>query len=324
MENIIDSYPQISKPKNPFYDLGVLVLFVIMGMFLAQFLGLLAVLPYFDNNIEALKGAIANPGLGEKVKIPMLIIQAFSSLCAFILAPLLYHLVYEKDTLINLNLKPRISPAIILVVIVLVIMAMPFNSMVIEWNQHWVFPDFMAEFENWAQQKEKQLEDMTKNLTNLHGGGELLFGLIVFAVLPAIGEELLFRGLVQKKFKTIFNNIHIAIWVTGFIFSAIHMQFYGLVPRMLLGVMFGYLYYWSQNLIIPMIAHFVNNGFTVMMLYLRNESLIDIDIESTEGIPLNAALSSGLVVSGLLFGLYWYFQTKKGVGLPKYLKVIFE
>jgi len=324
MENSEETFSQLSKSRNPMLDLGILVLFIVMGMFFAQFLGLIAVLPYFDYKIADLKEAISSPVMSASAKIPMLIIQAFASLCAFIVAPILFHLVYEKDKLQALNIKPKISIPLILTILVLVIIAMPFNSIIIEWNQHWVFPDFMSGFETWAKDKEKQLEVMTRNLTDLHGTGEFIFGLFVFAILPAIGEELVFRGIVQKKFYEASGNIHLAIWFTGFMFSAIHMQFYGLVPRMLLGVMFGYLYYWSKNLSIPMFAHFVNNGFTVLMLYLRNEGLIDIDIESTDGIPVNAALSSGLVVSVLLFGLYWYFAHKQGKPLPKYLKVVFE
>lgn len=324
MQNTVDSLLEINQTRNPYKDLLILVLFVIVGMFIAQFLGLLAVLPYFDYKINLFRAAMENPTAGESIKIPMLIIQALSSLCGFILAPILFIIIYEKRNIKTLEIKPKISFPIILTVLFLVIMAMPFNSLVIEWNQNWVFPEFMSGFENWAKEKEKTLEILTKNLTNLHGVEELVFGFIVFAILPAIGEELVFRGIIQKKFNASFSNIHIAIWLTGFIFSAIHMQFYGLIPRMLLGVMFGYLFYWSNNLAIPILAHFINNGFTVLMLFLRNEGLINIDIESTEGIPIEAALTSGLLVSGLMFGLYWYFQTQKGKNLPKYLKMIFE
>lgn len=322
MENTVDSFSQISKPRNPWYDLGVLVFFVILGSFLAQFLGLLAVMPYFDYNISELKNAISSPAIGENAKIPMLIIQAFSSLCSFIVAPILYHIIHEKNKIQTLDIKPTLSITLSLVLFVLVIMVMPFNSKIIEWNQNWIFPDFMAGFENWAKESEQKLEILTQKLTDLHGSGEMFFGFIVFAILPAVGEELVFRGIIQKKFNAITGNIHIAIWVTGFLFSAIHMQFYGLVPRMLLGVMFGYLFYWSGNLLVPMFAHFVNNGFTIVMLFLRNEGLIDVDIESVDSIPLSAVLSSALVTSGLLFGLYWYFQHKKGKDLPKYIKMI--
>ena len=323
MENTEENLSQITKPKNPMLDLGVLLVFVMVGMFLAQFLGLIAVLPYFDYKIEAFKEAVSGEVLRADAKVPMLIIQAFSSLCAFIMAPLLFYTIYDKQKTSDFAVKPPMSFTLLLTILVLVIMAMPFNSMVIEWNQSWVFPDFMATFENWAKGKEKQLELMTRSLTDLHGAGEFAFGFLVFAILPAIGEELLFRGIVQKKFMEASGNIHVAIWFTGFMFSAIHMQFYGLIPRMLLGVMFGYLYYWSNNLIVPIFAHFVYNGFTIVMLFLRNEGLIDIDIESTDGVPLQAALSSGVVVTGLIYGLYWYFKVKKGGVLPGYLKAIF-
>ncbi|MEY3450992.1 MAG: hypothetical protein RL711_817 [Bacteroidota bacterium] len=97
MENTEENLSQITKPKNPMLDLGVLLVFVMVGMFLAQFLGLIAVLPYFDYKIEAFKEAVSGEVLRADAKVPMLIIQAFSSLCAFIMAPLLFYTIYDKQ-----------------------------------------------------------------------------------------------------------------------------------------------------------------------------------------------------------------------------------
>ena len=63
-------------------------------------------------------------------------------------------------------------------------------------------------------------------------------------------------------------TIHIAIWITAFIFSAVHMQFYGFVPRMLLGALFGYMFVWTGSLWVPVLMHFVNNGIAVVVNYL--------------------------------------------------------
>jgi membrane protease YdiL (CAAX protease family) len=94
-----------------------------------------------------------------------------------------------------------------------------------------------------------------------------------------------FRGLIQNELKRGTGNPHLAIWVAAILFSAIHMQFFGFVPRVLLGALFGYLYHWSGNLIIPMFAHFFHNGFTLIMLHLYNQGVTELDMESEEAAP---------------------------------------
>ena len=97
------------------------------------------------------------------------------------------------------------------------------------------------------------------------------------------------------------KNIHVAIWVGAFLFSLFHLQFYGLVPRMLLGVMFGYLYYFSGNIIYPMIAHFVNNGFTLIMLYFYQQGIVDFNIENTDVLPWPQVIFSTGITSFLCY-----------------------
>jgi membrane protease YdiL (CAAX protease family) len=135
--------------------------------------------------------------------------------------------------------------------------------------------------------------------------GGLLVGMFVIAVLPAVGEELVFRGIVQRRLYTLVRNPHVAIWTAALAFSAIHVQFFGFFPRLLLGALFGYLYYWSGNLWYPIFAHFVNNGFTLLMLYLHQQGSVEMDIESIETVSWSVALIS-LVSSGAL--LYFFRQ----------------
>lgn len=93
--------------------------------------------------------------------------------------------------------------------------------------------------------------------------GDFFFNILVIALLPAIAEELLFRGAVQRSFNRMFNNPHVAIWLAAFIFSAIHVQFFGFFPRMLLGAAFGYIYLWTGSIWYAMFAHFLNNAAAV-------------------------------------------------------------
>src|SRR5690554_5832087 len=108
-------------------------------------------------------------------------------------------------------------------------------------------------------------------MTRFDNAGDFILALIVIGLIPAVGEELLFRGLVQNQIGAITKNIHVAIWLAAFLFSTFHFQFYGFVPRMFLGVLFGYLYYWSGNLFIAMLAHFINNGLTLILLYMYQQ-----------------------------------------------------
>jgi membrane protease YdiL (CAAX protease family) len=171
-------------------------------------------------------------------------------------------------------------------------------------------PGWLEGVEQWMQQKEIALKELTEYLTGFNTLPQLLIGFVVIALIPAIGEELLFRGLIQPRMYRLTGNIHAAIWITGFIFSAIHLQFYGLIPRMLLGVLFGYLYIWSGNLWYPIIGHFTNNGFTLLLIYLHNRKTIDIDIEATSSVPVGTALLSGVVTLSILFALNRYYFRK--------------
>ena len=107
------------------------------------------------------------------------------------------------------------------------------------------------------------------------------------------------------------GNIHISIWFAAILFSAIHFQFFGFVPRLLLGALFGYLYYWSGSLMLAILAHFVNNAVSVTALYLYQEGQFTFDVESQESAPLNVVILSGILTVGLLYYFYKYYQDRK-------------
>jgi hypothetical protein len=151
---------------------------------------------------------------------------------------------------------------------------------------------------------EDRMAEITVFLTAFDSPLELFAGFVVIAVIPAFGEELLFRGFLQPFAVKTFKNVHVGIFFTAFVFGAFHLQFFGMVPRVFLGMLFGYLYYWSGSLLYPIVAHFVNNGFTVMMIYLHKQDVTEFDIIAEESIPWYMALSSLL----LSFFLFYYFR----------------
>jgi hypothetical protein len=132
-----------------------------------------------------------------------------------------------------------------------------------------------------------------------------VFNLVLVAIIPAIGEELVFRGVLQKLFGEWTKNKFMGIWISAILFSAMHLQFYGFIPRMLLGALLGYSLLWTGSIWIPILGHFVNNAFAVLLTYLEQRGKISSSIETlgTSSDTRQVVLVSFVLVIILLFGL---------------------
>ena len=286
--------------------LGFVMIGPAIGIFVAMF--------FYDGTVFDLIGKISNAAAHPEIRLPILIMQGCATLIGLILIPALYVWSIEKTNPVAW-IKKDSSLIVMGVTALLVISFMAINSVFIEWNANIVFPDFLKEFGDWARARETQAEELTKFFTTFNSTGDFLFGLVVIALLPAIGEELVFRGMLQPEIFRASGNHHMAIWVSAIIFSAFHMQFFGFVPRMLLGALFGYLYVWSGNLLLPMFAHFVNNGFSVLMLYLYQQGVITMDMESPEAAPWPVVAAFTLIFAGLLFYFKKHHSTPNQVSV---------
>jgi membrane protease YdiL (CAAX protease family) len=140
-----------------------------------------------------------------------------------------------------------------------------------------------------------------------------LLAFCVIAVIAGIGEELIFRGLIMRKLLLGTGNPHIAIWISAFIFAAIHFQFYGILPRMMLGVLFGYFYLWTGNIRVPIFAHIFNNGFAITIMYLHNIGIVKTDLESMDDVPLSIVGFSLIATIGLMFLLKNYTKNQPSI-----------
>ena len=228
-------------------------------------------------------------------------------LAIFILPSLIVtYFFYKKNwkNFLQLNFQP-IPDQIVncLFSIVLVVASFPLAQLALKLNQQIPLPD-------WARRIETDTEAMLQNLLVADAPLELFFNIAVIAIIPGIGEELLFRGVIQRNLEKFFKNPHKAIWIAAIIFSAFHMQFEGFLPRMLLGAMLGYLYYFSKNLWVPIIAHMVYNAFQIVAAYLYASEMSSIDIEQIDQTPLGLIIFSIIFVSGI--GYYFIrFNTSK-------------
>jgi len=195
----------------------------------------------------------------------------------------------------------------LLVAGLLILGTIPFMSGLIEWNAKAHFPAFLKDLEASARAMEDKAQELTKYLTQFSSFPRFLIGLLVIAVVPAISEELVFRGVIQRNLVQWFGSRHLGIWVAATIFSAIHFQFFGFVPRLVLGVLLGYLYEWSGNILVPVAAHFTQNAFQLIFLYLYQRHTVTastLNPDSNESLPWPLMLASVLLTALLLRGLH--------------------
>lgn len=204
--------------------------------------------------------------------------------------------LYRKKWLAAFKLHKAPDLKMVWLATLFLLVAFPFIQVLYHINQQIPLPDYL-----------KTMEDTTTGmiggLLTMESPIELAFNLLVIAVMPALGEELLFRGIVQPKFSEYFQNPTIGIWLTAFIFSAIHMQFEGFFPRMFLGAMIGYLFYWTNNLWVPIVAHLVNNGMQVLVAYFYKDLIVAATENAAEQ---EVSWLAGLLSFGLIFGIGWF------------------
>jgi uncharacterized protein len=281
-----------------------------------NFIGVLAIILGFFLIFQAIRTItldmlIDNPGkldgleTAEKLNLKNAYISAqfAGSLIGLIILPLLYILCLRDDLKFVFKIrKGRLLPLIALSTIIFFCF-LPLVNAVNEWNQSLHLPAPMKDLELSFKNMEDQVKKILDLIIYYDNFSQFLVIFFLIAILPALGEELLFRGIVQNQLMQIFRNPHAAIIIASFLFSFIHFQFFGFFPRMLLGLLFGYLYYWSGNILIPVCLHCLNNGLTLINMNLLKDKQTEIDLSSAQNISLSAIIFS-LVLSVVLLYIY--------------------
>jgi len=289
---------------TPFTRLLFAVLLAIACFTSFFLLGMLLAVPLFGVSLTGMLTSLSD--FSDPKTLHLLeyfqIIQSFG---LFILPPLLAGWFFEKNTLRYLTLDSPSRLPVYLLTLVLLFACLPFLNWMISLNESMQLPGFLSRIEDWMKTTEEEALRLTEAFMKMPTAGGFLFNLVLIALLPAIGEEFLFRGLAQRLFRDWLGNIHAAIFVSAFLFSAMHLQFYGFLPRMMLGVMFGYLFYWTGSLWVPVFAHFINNGAAVAFEWLGQKGILSGDYEDF-GTTDNAMLItlSLLSVAAILWLVY--------------------
>ena len=258
----------------------------------------------FDIVFSDLSSSLSDYSIPKSVNA-LKFLQLFTSVGLFIVPPLLF----AYFTGFQLQLSQKINRQTVLLAIAIMLIANPFVSYLMQWNQSLVLPDFLETVQRWMEVSEQKAMQLTEAFLAMNSMGDLFINLFLIALIPAIGEELLFRGVLQQLFAKWTGKIHLAIFISAFLFSAIHMQFFGFLPRLVLGLILGYMFYWSKNLWLPILAHFTNNALAILFTYHFVADKVQIDFLNEE-IPVNF---SGAFISFLAVALLMYLLYKKSI-----------
>ncbi len=237
--------------------------------------------------------------------------QGISSAMIFIAPPMILYAFTRHQPMRELGFRKPNSAWLLLIGVVLMFVSLPLTNLLTSWNEKMNFGAAFESLEALLQQLEETAGDLTERMLQVDSFSGLLFNLLVIALIPAIGEELTFRGVLQQAL-TRRCNVHVAVFLSAFIFSFIHFQFYGFLPRMFLGLLLGYLFYYSGSLWTSILMHFVNNGAAVVVAYLDYKGLIDVDIDHFGATSNIWLLGASLVVTVGLIILSAKFNNKYG------------
>jgi membrane protease YdiL (CAAX protease family) len=228
--------------------------------------------------------------------------QMLYSFFCFLVPALLFFYLSHPEPLRYAGMREKFHFNAAFLAIVILLLSLPMVGVLADWNQHIHFGSLDHSLRQWNQ----KLEEMTKAMLTMRGWGSLLYNLALIAVIPAVAEEMFFRGVLQSLFIRVSRRAWAGILIASVVFSLLHAEMLGFFPRLALGAILGVIYYVSGNLWYSILAHFINNGFQVVLLFLFQHHYINYDISSNQPTPVVAGVVSLAITVGL-FVVFWRF-----------------
>jgi uncharacterized protein len=277
-----------------FSSLGVILIgfvFQLLGLFMATF--------FYDVSMAELLQT--NGASDRNVIAAIKLLQIIGALGTFVFSSLLISFFYTGSWVGYFQAGREIDWKSAVLLMLVMVAALPFVNFLTDMNQRFVIP--FEGMEQYFREMEERTEELMMTLVKADDIVALMVNLFMIALIPAVGEELVFRGLIQRHLADLFRNAHVAIVVAAVIFSLVHFQIYSFLPRFFLGLILGYAFYYGKSIWYPIIAHLVNNTLGVLFYYFYMKELTGDSLEeigTMEMMPATAILSL-LVVGGLLY-----------------------
>jgi membrane protease YdiL (CAAX protease family) len=299
-----NSFNNTNRLTSKQFAIRIIILLTLMfvGNIIFLLIANVCSLIFWDYNFFANPDLLAQTTNPEMIPI-LRFFQGTTSIGMFLVPGLAWAWIYEKPISKSLEFKSPIKIGHTILMLLLIIAALPMINALAAMNQQMELPAFMSELEQSLRSAEANAIKFMEALLGTESIGVLLANLFVVAVLPGVAEEVIFRGILQKEIMRISGKPILAIIIAAFMFSAMHMQFFTFLPRFILGIMLGLVFYWSKNIWIPILLHFFNNGLSVIAWYILSREEIENSLENV-GTTSNMwplALVSILAVVSILY-----------------------
>jgi membrane protease YdiL (CAAX protease family) len=287
---------------HPGWQLLILIGILFATLLVGNLLGIAIVAALFGMKTVTAIGTLnaATP----HILTALWILQITGTTLPILACPVLFATVVTSEPQDYLKTNFRFHWGLLLLVLFVMLLSLPSLELLSNINQKLKLPTGLKGLEDWMKSSEKEAEDVTNLMLSVKTLWGLLFDVLLIGLVTAAVEEFLFRGAMQTIFFRWTKNIHAAVWITAIIFSAFHLEFYGFLPRVLLGALFGYFVAWSGSIWPAVWGHFVNNGLDVVVTYLYQNKIIKVNPDDQQ--MFNYA---GYGVSLLiLIALMWIFK----------------
>ena len=295
------------QEKSVSYRFAMLLVLMIAGAMLGYIIALASIPLVFQIPFSALM-QVLNMDSGLDITPAVLkYVQLILATFVFIVPANAYSRLFSDNAVMFFEFK-KPSVVFIFFAALLWLFTLPIISFLADLNNKITFPTSFASLENSFRLAETRAENATRFLLNINSLSGLMVNLLVIAVVAAIAEELIFRGIIQKLLFEQVKNIHLAIWLTALVFSLFHLQFFAIIPRIVLGAALGYTFYWSRSIWVPIIFHFINNASIVLASYLYHQKMITTDPNEITFFP-NSVLFVAFICSIAI--IYFWIKRAK-------------
>lgn len=268
--------------EKPYYQMSyplqflLMILLAVGGLILGGLIcGIFIVILYGPSGFSSM--LMMSDNMPASALNSLKIMQMGSSVFGFLIPAIFFAKVIVRQPVPYLKANWRFPLILLLVVFFIMLISSPLMEMLITFNQKMVLPHALKGLEKWMRDAEDNAGKQTEILLQMKTPAAFLLNLLMIAILPAVSEEFIFRGCFQQIFTSWTKSLHWGVWLSAALFSFIHFQFFGFLPRMVLGVFFGYFAAWSGSIWPGVLGHFLNNGTAVLITYLYQNKLIKVN-----------------------------------------------
>jgi membrane protease YdiL (CAAX protease family) len=301
---------QYLASRHPFMQLMLLMIITIVSTLFITMLSMIAGLIIFGIQVTDFMQMLS---VSDPANVPVLkFLQISQSLAMFVIPPIVFGWFYLRNPWLYLNIDKGPERKKVATVLALAIVILPVLNLLSVVNQEMRLPGFLSGIEEWMKRSEEQVGALTEAFLTVNTFPGYLVNVLMVVLIPAFGEEFFFRGALQKIFLRWFRNPHFAILLVAVLFSATHMQFYGFFPRFVLGVIFGYLFYWSGNIWYPVLAHGINNFLPVTLTYFLRDRFDPAELDAVGTGPDAWIWAIPALMLSAWAILYFYRSTRDG------------